>query len=561
MAITPVDPVQSRQNPPSIGHTGSVTRLAATATISCGEMPASEELRRAGRRSLEFGVPLLDLTALDTQHCPRQLIDSRLLLQHAVLPLCQRGSRLILAVTDPGDASAINDIKFHTGLGIDLVLVPASQLQGVLARVLEPQGGGDSRQADWDARALQIVEQDRVSTAGSDPDSPAADEAPVVSLVNGLLLEAMRQQASDIHIEPYENLYRVRLRLDGILRIIATPPISLANRIASRIKVMAHLDISEKKLPQDGRIKLRVAPQRTLDFRVNVLPTLWGEKIVLRLLDRSNIRVGIDALGFAAEQKHLYLQALRRRQGLILVTGPTGSGKSVCLYTGLSILNSSERNISSAEDPVELPIEGINQVCINTRSGYGFADALRAFLRQDPDVVMVGEIRDAETVDVAIKAAQTGHLVLTTLHTNSAAETIARLLNMGVSAFSLATTVNLIIAQRLARRLCTHCKESVDIPAALLQEQGLSPSQFPANKLDLYRAVGCEQCNDGYKGRIGIYEVVPITAGLSQLIMGGASALALARQAQEEGFPDLRASALRLVGQGVTTLDEVNRLG
>ena len=372
------------------------------------------------------------------------------------------------------------------------------------------------------------------------------------------LLDAVKAGESAVHIEPYEKTYRVRFRIDGILQEVASPPIHLANRIASRIKIMSLLDISEKRVPQDGRVKIRFSKNRSTEFRINILPTLWGEKIVLRLLDTRSARLGIDALGFEADHKRQYLQALNRTQGLILVTGPTGSGKSISLYTGLDILNSPARNISTVEDPVEINLEGINQVAVNEKLGLGFAVALRAFLRQDPDVIMVGEIRDLETAEIAIKAAQTGHLVLTTLHTNNAAEALTRLHNMGIPAYNLATSLNLIIAQRLARRLCKHCKESVEIPEKLLIEEGFTP--ILRQNLSLFRARGCEHCNNGHKGRVGIYELVPVSAALSSLIMAGGNSLQLAEQLKSEGIRSLRQSALLKVARGLISLEEANRL-
>lgn len=503
-----------------------------------------------------FQLPLLDLTAFDNRLFPDQLIDTTLLQQHQVLPLVQRKQRLYLATADPANTQALQDIQFHTGLAIELVVVNSEQLRNAIKAFSEQQDVSRPLLQHWSDTDLQAVHVEMVSPI--DIDDAAIDEAPIVRFVNKLLLDAMNANASDIHIEPYERSYRIRFRLDGVLREIARPPIRLAARIAARIKVMSRLDISEKRIPQDGRIKLHAAGKRALDLRVNTLPTLWGEKIVMRLLDPANTRLGIDALGFFQDQKTLFLEAIARSQGLVLVTGPTGSGKSVTLYTGLNILNASERNIVTAEDPVELPIDGLNQVSIKPKAGFDFTAALRAFLRQDPDVIMIGEIRDRETAETAIRAAQTGHLVLSTLHTNSAAETLTRLLNMGIEPFNLVSSISLIIAQRLARRLCRHCKETVHFSEKVLVDQGFSRHEAPA--LQLFQAVGCNQCKRGYQGRIGIFEVVPITQRLSRSIMNDTSGSDLAEAASAAGFRSLRQSALQLAAQGQISLEEANRL-
>jgi type IV pilus assembly protein PilB len=389
-------------------------------------------------------------------------------------------------------------------------------------------------------------------------DTAPGDDAPIVRFVNKILLDAIRIGASDVHFEPYEKRYRVRYRTDGVLKEVSQPPINLAGKIAARLKVMSQMDISERRIPQDGRIKMKISKNKAIDFRVNTLPTLWGEKIVLRILDPTSAKLGIDALGYEEDQKQLYLEALSNPQGMILVTGPTGSGKTVSLYTGLNILNVEGTNISTAEDPVEINLEGINQVNVNTKVGLDFASALRSFLRQDPDVVMVGEIRDLETAQIAIKAAQTGHLVLSTLHTNSAAETLTRLANMGVPAFNIATSVSLIIAQRLARRLCSHCKQPADIPKEALTEAGFDSGQIESG--EFYHPVGCAHCNGGYKGRVGIYEVVKVTDAVSRIIMSGGNSIEISDAARGEGFASLRKSALRKVASGVTSLEEANRV-
>jgi type IV pilus assembly protein PilB len=408
---------------------------------------------------------------------------------------------------------------------------------------------------------LDDVELDGLEVASGDEETAhvvdAADEAPVVRFVNKMLLDAIKGGSSDLHFEPYEKSYRVRFRTDGVLHEITRPPIQLRDRISARLKVMAGLDISERRRPQDGRIKLKVSANKSIDFRVNTLPTLWGEKIVMRILDASSAQMGIDALGYDDDQKQLYLEALSQPQGMILVTGPTGSGKTVSLYTGLNILNTDTVNISTAEDPVEINLEGINQVNVNPKQGMDFAQALRAFLRQDPDIIMVGEIRDLETAEIAIKAAQTGHMVMSTLHTNSAAETLTRMRNMGVAAFNLATSVNLIIAQRLARRLCK-CKKEIAVPNDVLLKEGFTPEQVGTFKV--YGPAGCENCNKGYKGRVGIYEVVKVTPKLQSIIMEEGNAIEIDEQMRKDGFNDLRTSGLSKVMQGVTSLEEVNRV-
>ena len=511
--------------------------------------------------SEEFGVPLLDLSAFDVESIPKDLVKDNLIRQHNALPLVRRGMRLFVAVSDPTNLQALDEIKFQTGVNTEAVLVEEDKLQTLIEQFLNRQDEnalgdlGDDDLEDLDMEAMDDSEDDEV-----DPRA-ATDDTPVVRFVNKMLLDAIKTGASDIHFEPYEKTYRVRFRTDGILHVVATPPSNLGTRLAARLKVMSELDISERRVPQDGRIKMKLSKTRAIDFRVNTLPTLWGEKIVLRILDPGSAKMGIEALGFEEEQQKHFLEALARPQGMILVTGPTGSGKTVSLYTGLNILNTAERNIATAEDPVEINLEGINQVNVNNRVGLDFASALRSFLRQDPDVVMVGEIRDLETAEIAIKAAQTGHLVLSTLHTNSAAETLTRLRNMGVPAFNLATSVALIIAQRLARRLCPNCKRTIDVPKETLEAEGFTEEQI-SRGFEVYEANpdGCAKCKDGYKGRVGIYEVVKITREMSRIIMEDGNSLELAQQARELGFNDLRASGLEKVIQGVTSLVEVNRV-
>jgi type IV pilus assembly protein PilB len=505
----------------------------------------------------EFGYPFLDLSALDIEHQPRDLVSEKLIRQHNVMPLFKRGSRLYLAISDPTNQQAMSDIQFNTGLMTDAVMVEDDKLHAAIDKYLDsPAGGlGDMSDSDLDDLDVQsVTDDDKKDVGGGD-----ADDAPIVRFVNKMLLDAVKMGSSDLHFEPYEKVYRVRFRTDGILHEIAKPPVQLGVRIAARLKVMSSMDMAERRKPQDGRIKMKISKNKAIDFRVNTLPTLWGEKVVLRILDSESAKLGIDALGYEDDQKQMYLSALAKPQGMILVTGPTGSGKTVSLYTGLNILNTMERNISTAEDPVEINLEGINQVNVNPKQGLDFAKALRAFLRQDPDIIMVGEIRDLETAEIAIKAAQTGHMVMSTLHTNSAAETLTRLRNMGVPSFNIATSVNLIIAQRLARRLCKNCKQPMVVPRETLIEEGFSDAQIAAG-LTIYGPVGCESCKDGYKGRVGIYEVVKITPAMQKIIMEDGNSIQISEVAQQEGFRSLRQSALMKAEQGVTSLAEVNRV-
>ena len=513
--------------------------------------------------SEEFGTPLYDLTAHDINTIPKDLVDNKLVSKYQALPLFKRGNRLFLAVTDPTNLQALDDIKFNTGLTTDAVLVEADKLEVAIEKFLTSQEEslGDTL-GGLDDDGLSDVDIDSTEQK-EDSSTNEADEAPIVKFINKILLEAIRQGASDIHFEPYEKSYRIRFRTDGVLNEIQKPPSNLATRLAARLKVMSEMDISERRVPQDGRIKLKISRSKSIDFRVNTLPTLFGEKIVLRVLDSASAKMGIDALGYEDEQKTLFMDALNQPQGMILVTGPTGSGKTVSLYTGLNILNTSERNISTAEDPVEINLEGINQVQVNNRVGLTFAESLRSFLRQDPDIVMVGEIRDLETAEIAIKAAQTGHLVLSTLHTNSAAETLTRLMNMGVPTFNVATTISLIIAQRLARRLCSHCRTPMgDLPEEVMKQEGLIEDRISIlrSEWQLYKANGCPKCHRGYKGRVGVYEVVRITPQISHIIMEGGNSLDIAKQAQAEGFYNLRIAALRKVAMGLTSLEEANRI-
>ncbi|VVP57863.1 hypothetical protein PS874_05726 [Pseudomonas fluorescens] len=506
--------------------------------------------------SEHFGMALLDLNCLDKEGQPKGLVSEKLIRQHHALPLWRRGNKLFVGVSDPTNQQAINDIQFSTGLSTEAILVEDEKLSDAIEKFFDSHSTGLEDMADVDLDGVDIESIDDNSqdaVAGQD-----TDDAPVVRFVHKMLLDAIKSGSSDLHFEPYEKSYRVRMRTDGMLREVAKPPIQLANRIASRLKVMASLDISERRRPQDGRIKMRLSKSKSIDFRVNTLPTLWGEKVVIRILDPSSAQMGIDALGYEPDQKDLFMAALKQPQGMILVTGPTGSGKTVSLYTGLNILNTVDINISTAEDPVEINMEGINQVNVNPKQGLGFAQALRSFLRQDPDVIMVGEIRDLETAEIAIKAAQTGHLVLSTLHTNSAAETLTRLHNMGIQGFNIATSVSLIIAQRLARKLCSHCKRPIEIPREALLKEG-----FPAERIGsftIYEPVGCDHCNNGYKGRVGIYEVVKNTPELQRLIMAEGNSLEIDTQMRKDGFNDLRTSGLIKAMQGITSLEEINRV-
>ncbi|WP_053123921.1 type IV-A pilus assembly ATPase PilB [Pseudomonas sp. P1.31] len=505
--------------------------------------------------SEHFGMAFLDLNCLDKETQPKGLVSEKLVRQHHALPLWRRGNKLFVGISDPSNHQAINDIQFSTGLNTEAILVEDDKLADAIEKFFDTHASGLEDMADVDLDGLDV---EAIDDAKQESMGPDADDAPVVRFVHKMLLDAIKSGSSDLHFEPYEKNYRVRVRTDGILREVAKPPIQLAGRIAARLKVMASLDISERRKPQDGRIKMRLSKSKSIDFRVNTLPTLWGEKVVIRILDPSSAQIGIDALGYEPAQKDLYMAALKQPQGMILVTGPTGSGKTVSLYTGLNILNTVDINISTAEDPVEINMEGINQVNVNPRQGLDFAQALRSFLRQDPDVIMVGEIRDLETAEIAIKAAQTGHLVLSTLHTNSAAETLTRLHNMGIPGFNIATSVSLIIAQRLARKLCSHCKKPIEIPRETLIKEG-----FPEERIGhftIYEPVGCDHCNGGYKGRVGIYEVVKNTPELQRLIMAEGNSLEIDIQMRRDGFDDLRTSGLHKAMQGITSLEEINRV-
>ncbi|WP_036115112.1 MULTISPECIES: type IV-A pilus assembly ATPase PilB [Luteibacter] len=508
--------------------------------------------------SSEFGMPLMDISAMVPGNMPLDLVTEALISKHQALPLFKRGKRLFVGIADPMQSHALDEIKFHSNHMVEPVLVDRAQLRRVIDSALSAMNNSVPAfgEGDLDDLALEGADEDGDVTTGIDAN--ANDDAPIVKFVNKVLVDAIKRGASDIHFEPFETVYRVRLRMDGILRVVATAPIKLGNRIASRLKVMSGLDIAERRVPQDGRIKLNLTKTRAIDFRVSTLPTLFGEKIVLRILDGSSAKLGIDKLGYEEVQKNLYLDAIEKPYGMVLVTGPTGSGKTVSLYTALNILNTEGRNISTVEDPVEIRVEGINQVQQNVKRGMTFAAALRSFLRQDPDVIMVGEIRDLETAEIAVKAAQTGHMVLSTLHTNDAPQTIARLMNMGIAPYNIISSVTLIIAQRLARRL-HDCKREISLPPAALLAEGFTQEEIDAG-ITVYEAVGCDSCNEGYKGRVGIYQVMPMVEDIQKIVLEGGNAMQIAEVAKKAGINDLRASALLKVRNGVTSLAEINRV-
>ncbi|ATC83566.1 MULTISPECIES: type IV-A pilus assembly ATPase PilB [Pseudoalteromonas] len=501
-----------------------------------------------------FRVPYFDLKDFDPAQIPEDLVKEKLIRKHHILPLVQKGRKVYIAASDPTDYGAFENFEFSTGLSCEIVVVDYIQLDNKIEQLLDAAGSLDLSADEF----KEFADLDTEGPKETTPKDDDKDDAPIIVYINKILMDAIKKGASDLHFEPYEHKYRIRFRIDGILHEVANPPNTLASKLSARIKVMSRLDIAEKRKPQDGRIKLKITERKSIDFRVSTMPTLWGEKIVMRILDSSSAMLGIDVLGYEEDQKKLYMDALGQPQGMILVTGPTGSGKTVSLYTGLNILNQPERNISTAEDPVEINLEGVNQVQINPKAEMTFANALRAFLRQDPDVVMVGEIRDLETAEISIKAAQTGHLVLSTLHTNSAPETITRLLNMGVPAYNVASSISLIIAQRLARRLCPKCKTPETLPAEELARQGFSTTQI--EDMTLYAPKGCENCTDGYKGRVGIYEVMQITPEIAQIIMRGGNSLEIAEVSLQAGFNNLRLSGLRKAADGLTSLAEINRV-
>lgn len=530
--------------------TSVVTQLVTSGTAAARDIAVAA--------SNEFGVPLFDLDSINLDLETVRLVNDKLLAKHRVLPVFRRGKRLFLAVADPTNLHAIDEIKFATSLGIEAVVVEDDKLQKAIDKALEQVDTQMSSLSEEEGIDLEALE-----TTGGDegPDDKVTrddvEDAPIVRFVNKVMLDAIRRGASDIHFEPYEKTYRVRLRMDGVLKELAQPPVQLSQKLSARLKVMARLDIAERRVPQDGRIKMKLSKNRAIDFRVSTCPTLFGEKIVMRILDPTQATLGIDSLGYEPFQKDLYMKYLAKPQGMILVTGPTGSGKTVSLYTGLNILNREDTNISTAEDPAEINLPGVNQVNVNPKVGLTFAAAMRAFLRQDPDVIMVGEIRDLETAEIAIKAAQTGHLVLSTLHTNDAPQTLTRLVDMGVKPYAIATSVSLIIAQRLARRLCNSCKQPMEIPKEALLKEGFLEADVNAG-MKIFGPKGCQNCTDGYKGRVGIYQVLPITESIARIILADGSAVDIATQAEKDGVWDLRRAGLEKVKSGLTSLEEVN---
>ena len=509
--------------------------------------------------SQAFGDPLFDLDALSLDVIPKDLVDEKIVRKFNALPLFKRGQRLFVALSDPTRIDAIDAIAFNSRLSIETVVVEEDKLKKRIEALYADSMQGLDSFSDSDLN-VGFEEGDDTADEGETKLSDSVDEAPVVKFVNKMLVDAIRMGASDLHFEPYENTYRVRFRVDGVMQKVASPPVQLAGKIAARLKVMSQMDISERRIPQDGRIKLKLSKNKAIDFRVNSLPTLFGEKIVLRILDPSSAMLGIDALGYEPDQQEMFLEALHKPQGMLLITGPTGSGKTVSLYTGINILNTGATNISTAEDPVEINLEGINQVNVNQKVGLTFANALKSFLRQDPDIVMVGEIRDLETAEIAIKAAQTGHMVLSTLHTNSAPETLTRLRNMGVASFNIATSVNLVIAQRLARRLCKNCKKAINVPRQSLLELGFTDADLDDPDNVIYEPVGCNECREGYKGRVGVYEVMKVSPDISRIIMEDGNAMDIKDAALKNGFRDLRRSGILKVLQGVTSIQEMMRV-
>ncbi len=508
----------------------------------------------ASTASREFGLPLLNLDAFDIDKIPLEHAEEEAVEKFRAFPLIEREAKLYIAISDPTNLAPLDHFKFKSGLSTEAVLVEDGKLSAFISRLTDKRAASFADELDTDLDSLETEDTDR----NDDVSENDIDDAPVVRFCNKLLLDAIRRGASDIHIEPYEKIFRVRYRIDGMLEEATSPPLSMSSRIIARVKVMSRMDISERRLPQDGRIKLRISRNKAIDFRVNTCPTLFGEKVVLRILDPSSAMLGIDVLGYEAEQKKAYMDALSNPYGMILVTGPTGSGKTVSLYTGLNILNTEDRNISTAEDPAEINLQGINQVNVNNKVGLTFSEALKSFLRQDPDVIMVGEIRDLETASIAIKAAQTGHMVMSTLHTNDAPQTLTRLMNMGVAPFAVASAVSLIIAQRLGRRLCDSCKAPEKVPEEALLAEGFTKDEIPS--LRIFKPVGCDKCNKGYKGRTGIYQVMPISEEIARIIMEGGNALQIADQAEKDGIMDLRGAALMKVRAGTLGLEEANRI-
>lgn len=568
--------------PNLVGITGLARRLvqdgaldeakarAALAGASAEKIPVANYLldkrlvtpaAMAAANSIEFGIPLFDPSVMDPELSPIRLVKEELLRKHCVLPLFKRGNRLFVGTSEPTDTRALDEIKFQTNLRTEPVLVDPETIRRLIDKWLESSDAMDDAfdEDDEGLENLDVGAAEETDAETSTNVDASSDDAPVVKFVNKVLVDAIRKGASDIHFEPYEDEYRVRLRIDGLLKRSVRMPVKMQSRVSARLKVMAQLDIAEKRVPQDGRIKLNLSKTRQIDFRVSTLPTLFGEKIVLRILDSSAAKLGIEKLGYEPDQQQLYLDAIKKPYGMVLVTGPTGSGKTVSLYTALNILNDETRNISTVEDPVEIRVPGINQVQMNVKRGMTFAAALRSFLRQDPDVIMVGEIRDLETAEIGIKAAQTGHMVLSTLHTNDAPQTIARLMNMGVAPYNITSSVTLVVAQRLARRLHS-CKKPVELPEHALISEGFTAEEIADPNFQIYEPVGCDECTEGYKGRVGIYQVMPMSDEIQEIVLAGGNAMAIEEAAKRAGIRDLRQSALWKVKQGVTSLAEINRV-
>ncbi len=514
-----------------------------------------EEAQIAQATAEYFGLPLCDVKSFDMELVPTEYLNIPLVKKRSALPLFKKNGILYIGIVDP-TIPHLYEIKFLTGFDIRLLVVESSKLEEVIDNFLTTMVLAEMSSASDEAATS--VEVNAYKEEAADVSSIEVESAPIINYVNHVLLDAIEKKASDIHFEHYENIYRIRYRQHGVLYSITPPPLNLANYILARIKVMSNLDITEHRIPQDGRFKLIISKKRSVDFRVSVCPTLFGEKIVLRILDASHSSQGLDSLGLSDMQKKHFVESLGHSQGLILVTGPTGSGKTVTLYSALNYLNSPEKNISTVEDPVEIPVEGINQVHVNVKTGLDFSTALRSFLRQDPDIIMVGEIRDLETAEIAIKASQTGHLVLSTLHTNSAPETVSRLMNMGIEPYNLASSLTIVIAQRLVRILCEYCKKKMDLPDEALLEEGFKKEEI--GTFTCYEAVGCDQCIHGFRGRLGIFEVLPITDEMRQLIMRGENRIEIANQARKEGINNLRESGLERVKSGLTSLAELNRV-
>ena len=523
------------------------------------EKKLASSAQMAAANAIEFGMPLLDVTSFDPLHNAMKLVSEELVTKHQVLPLFKRGNKLFVGVSDPTRTHALDEIKFHTNLVVEPILVDEDSLRRTLDQWLNVSSNASFGDDDDDGLENLEIGADDDGAANDGAVESKGDDTPVVKFVNKMLIDAIKRGASDIHFEPYETDYRVRQRIDGILKQVAKAPVKLNMRITARLKVMAQLDIAEKRVPQDGRMKLNLSKSKQVDFRVSTLPTLFGEKVVLRILDGSAAKLGIEKLGYEADQQKLFEDAIQRPYGMVLVTGPTGSGKTVSLYTALGILNDETRNISTVEDPVEIRLPGVNQVQQNVKRGMTFAAALRSFLRQDPDIIMVGEIRDLETAEIAVKAAQTGHMVLSTLHTNDAPQTIARLMNMGIAPYNIISSVTLVIAQRLARRLCNKCKRPVELPPHALLAEGFTQAEIDEG-FTVYEAVGCDECTEGYKGRSGIYQVMPMSPEISTIVLEGGNAMQIAEAAQRAGVRDLRQSAMMKVRAGVTSLAEINRI-